>query len=475
MSNIRLRHCLIIATIGVAGCSVGPDYVAPDQASTAAWQRAVESQSGVAANWWADGGHPTIAGLVNRAVRDNKDIDIAKARLSEAEAGQVSARGTRLPALAADARYTAFEQSIESPQAAGPLIDAGIIPREGEFYTGTLQASWELDLFGLRGRQIAAADARAMAISAEVHATVLQIVAETVSAYADWHSFSERVVVAERNAALQQQTLNIIDNKVRLGLSRKLDSLRASTALNELQSRIPVLQASAVSAYERLAVLLGTTSDKLGLTLQSDALKTPASIAVGTKSALLQRRPDVIVAERLLAAATEEQGAATAAMFPQLTLTASGGFEAANLSNLASGDARTTGIVPFVRWPIFQGNRLRAARAAADARQQQAMAAYEKAVLTAFADTESAIAAQRAAVQSLGFIEHAASAAAAAEVLASRLYQQGLSDYLTLLDAQRQLALIEDARIVAQNQVMLNAMRLYKSLGGAWPRDVELY
>ncbi|MFK8051493.1 MAG: efflux transporter outer membrane subunit [Woeseiaceae bacterium] len=468
MSRLSLRLVAILVTATLVGCSVGPEYVAPAWEQDVEWRSRIVVEEGAAADWWRDGGDPILDELIARALTENKDIRMAKGRIAEAVAGQQSARGARLPSVVADARYTAFEQSIESPQTAGPLIDAGIIPRDGEFYATTLQASWEIDLFGLRGRQIAAADARAAARLAEGEAVVLQIVAETIIAYADWRSFSARADVATRNANLQRESKNVIDGKVRLGLARKLDGVRATTALARLEADIPVLAANAVAAKQRLAVLLGVMADAIDENLLANDVVIPPQISVGEKSSLLRRRPDVHVAERLLAVATEDQGAAAAAFFPQLTLTASGGFEAGELDRLTNGAARTTGIVPFVRWPIFQGNRLRAARAAADARQQQAMAEYEKTVLLAFADAESAIASQAGARQALASIVVAADAAREAEVLARRLYQQGLVDYLTLLDAQRQLAAIEDARIVTENQVILSAARLYKALGGGW-------
>ncbi len=464
---MRRVFWIVVPTLALMGCAVGPDYIAPDLPTERAMLTSGATDA-VDAAFWRNEGYDDLATLVEQALANNKDVDAALARVREAQAGLVAARGTRLPAIAADARYTAFEQSIRSPQSAGPLIAAGVIPRDGEFYTTSLQASWEIDLFGLRRRQIEASQARLLAQTEQARAVALQVTAQTVIAYADWQSFSMRAAVADRNVALQQETLDIISGKVRLGLSRRLDQVRAESALAQLQAQVPQLQAAAVAARQRLAVLLGTTADTLKLTSSESLLRAPSNIAIGTQSELLRRRPDVAIAERLLAAATADQGAAVAAMFPQLTLTASGGFEAPGISELSSGEARTTGIVPFVRWPLFQGRRLRAARDAADARQQQALAEYEQTVLQAIADTESAIAAQRAAHDALARVNAATDAAREAEQLANKLYQQGLVDYLTLLDAQRQLALLDDALLVSKNTVMLSAARLYSALGGSW-------
>lgn len=466
--SISKSFLVCASIVALYGCAVGPDYVAP-VTDVPAWQGDGDEMSAPEPFWLASeyaDEYAALAGLVEQALDGNKDIAIAQARIAESRAQLTAARGARLPALALDTRYTAFEQSIRSPQSAGPLIEAGVIPRTGEFYNASLQASWEIDIFGLRAREIEAGLAAMLATEAEAEAIALQVVAETISAWSDWQSFSQRVEVAERNIALQSKTLEIISGKVRLGLARRLDEVRAESALAELQSRLPGLQAATVGAAQRLAVLLGTDAGALALSPQR--VTPPKDLAIGTKADMLRRRPDLRIAERSLAAATAQQGAATAAMFPQLTLTAAGGFEAGGIDDLFSGDARNSGIVPFVRWPIFQGRRLRAAKAAADARQQQALASYEKAVLQAFADAEAAIAGQRAANGALGAVVKAAASAAEAESLASKLYQQGLTDYLSLLDAQRQLALLEDAEIESRNQAVQAAARLYKSLGGSW-------
>ncbi|MEM7610780.1 MAG: efflux transporter outer membrane subunit [Pseudomonadota bacterium] len=465
----RTRLGIFSTIVLAAGCTVGPDYVKPEFGTDAEWLQAQTETSEARAQWWAAYGDPKLEQLVALAVAGNRDLRQATARVVEARAGSAAARGARLPALATDVSYTFFEQSIESPQAASALIDAGIVPRDGEFYNASLQASWELDLFGGIRRSIEQADANALAALAQRDAVALQVIAETVNAYTDWQGFSQRVLVAQRNIDLQKETLGIIQGKVRLGLTRRLDEVRAIATLSQLEAQVPTLVAARDGARERIAVLVGKQSSALDLDvkgLSDDALQ---DIAVGTKADLLRRRPDVRIAERLLAAATADQGVATAQFFPSLTLTGSGGFEAGDASNLASGAARTVGIVPFVRWPVFQGGRLRAALAAADARQQQALAAYEQAVLQAFADSEAAIAAYRGARETLVSLRRAGDAAREAESLANRLYRQGLSDYLTLLDSQRQLAEIDDSLIVAENQAMLAATRLYRSLGGGWP------
>lgn len=463
-----MKRVMILSVALLAGCAVGPDYDAPAFGGETTWRQDVEPEAGGSAGWWRDYDDPALVALVDQALDNNRELEAALARVEAAVAGRRAAFGARLPAVVADARYTNFEQTVTSPRVAEDLIRAGIIPREGEFWNTTLEASWELDLAGGIRRSVERADAEAQAAVAAVEAVALQVAAETVSAYTDWQTFSHRVVAAERNVALQAESLKIIEGKVRLGLSRRLDAVRAGSALAELRGRVPPLVAAREAALERLAVLVGTESSALELVVRAPDPAGPGAIAAGLKSDVLRRRPDVRAAERTLAAAVANQGVAAAAFFPSLTLSAAAGYEAGVTSDLFTGDARTVSIVPFLRWPVFQGGRLRAAKATADAQQREALANYEQAVLRAFADSESAIAGYTAAGQAVAAVREAQQLAAEAESLAARLYRQGLVDYLALLDAQRQLATVDDALAAAEGEVLLAATRLYKALGGDW-------
>ncbi len=466
----KLKMVLPLA-LALSGCTVGPDYARPEFADDAQWSErvsAIESGAELPIDWWRAFDDEALDGYVQAALENNRDLRAAVARVDSALAGRAAANGARLPALLLDVRYTEFEQSIESPQTAGPLIEAGIVPRDGSFYTSSLLASWELDLAGQLRRRVQAADAALEAQIAAADGVALQVAAETVAAYLDWQGFSARAAIAQRNVDLQRESLNIIQGKVRLGLSRRLDETRAEAELARLESVIPQLDAAAEAARQRLAALTGTTAATLPQEVAGALPELPESVPVGTPADLLRRRPDVVAAERILARSVAEVGAATAAFFPSLSLTATGGFEAGEFSTLGAGDARTFGIVPFVRWPVFQGGRLRAALDAANANEAAALAEYEQAVLGALADTESAVAGYNGAREASDGLKRAVDAARESETLASKLYRQGLTDYLTLLDAQRQLAATEDAELATSVAAAQSAVRLYRSLGGSW-------
>ncbi|MEL7310980.1 MAG: efflux transporter outer membrane subunit [Pseudomonadota bacterium] len=456
----------------VSGCAVGPDYVQPEFGENAEWSERVESidsSGALEVDWWRVFGDEKLDGYIAAALANNRELKAAVARVDAALAGRAAANGARLPSLLLDVRYTEFEQSIESPQSAGPLIRAGVIPRDGSFYNSSVLAGWELDLAGQLRRRAEAADATFGAQIEQADGVALQVAAETAGAYLDWQGFSARAAIARRNVALQSESLRVIAGKVQLGLSRRLDETRAQAELARLEATVPQLEAAAQAARQRLALLTGATASGLPKTVDGVIPQLPESVPVGTPADVLRRRPDVRAAERLLARSVAEVGAATAAFFPTLSLTASGGFEAAEFSTLGNGDARLFGIVPFVRWPIFQGGQLRAALDAADANQAAALADYEQAVLRALSDTESAVAAYDGARNAAQRLDEAVTAARESESLASKLYGQGLTDYLTLLDAQRQLAAIEDAELATTVTAAQSAITLYRALGGGWP------
>lgn len=459
---------VVAALLGA--CAVGPDYRAPSTEIANEWLHDQESSAAMPVAWWSTLEDGQLADFLARAAANNRDIGVALARVEEARAARGIARSAFWPQAAVAGSYTSFEQSIESPGAGGTLIDAGLIPRDVDFYTTSLDASWEIDVFGGNRRLNEAADARLGAAIAQQEALVLSVLSETASAYFELRGAQERLAIAESNIASQQRTLELTRRKVEAGIARRIDELRAAAQLDAVRAQIPALRASIRASTYRLGVLTGQrpedTDDQVA---GAERLPTPPqSLPVGMRADLLRRRPDVVAAERQLAAASAEIGVAKADFFPRFVLSASYGFEAENSSEIGSGRARTSALVPFVSWPVFQGGRLRANLEAADARSRAAALIYEQAVLVALADAESAITAYAEELQTYERLQAAAGASGAAASIAQRLYEQGLADFLTVLDAERRRDEAQDARARSHTRVLLNMARVYKALGGGW-------
>lgn len=456
----------------LSGCAVGPDYDVPAGDVGSIWLSMPGGEAGseLPDRWWSLLDDPVLERFLIRAAESNYDIAIARARVEEAQASRSVAQSAFWPRADLNGRYTKVEQSIDSPGAGGALIDAGLIPRDVDFYSTSIDASWELDVFGGRRRQTEAASAELQSVEANARAVELAVLSETANAYFEMRGAMTRLEIAQSNVAAQERTLDLTRRKVESGLARRIDELRAEAQWETARSIIPSLRAALRAGSYRLAVLTGQPPGDIDpAVFPGDGLPAPpAEVPVGLRAELLRRRPDVLAAERQLAAATAEIGVAKADFFPRFVLSAGYGFESAEPGDLGNGRARTTSLVPFLSWPVFQGGRLRANLAGANARALAASFGYERAVLAALADAESAITAYTEEAATFRRLDAAAEASIRAARIAAGLYEQGLVDFLTVLDAQRRRDDAADARARSRIRLLLNLSGLYKALGGGW-------
>ena len=458
-----------LCALALSACAVGPNYSEPPPIGAEVWAGQYAGAGNLPQHWWRLLDDPVLTELLDDAANHNREIGIAIRRVEEARASRRAARAAFWPVINLNGSYTAFEQSIESPGAGGRLIDAGLIERDVDFFTTGLDVSWELDLFGGTRRRSEAASARRDSVVAEQAGVVLTVLAETASAYFELRGAEERREIAERNIVSLERTHELTRKKVEAGLARRIDELRARAQLDAARARIPGLRATEIASRFRLGVLTGCAPEEVEVAPTADSASSlPARLPVGLRAEILRRRPDVVAAERGLAAATADLGVAQADFFPRLVLGANYGFEAENADELSSSRARTTAIVPFISWPVFQGGRLRANLAGADARAHAAALAYEQAVLVALADAETALAAYAEEWNTLESLQAAAAASTEAASLSQRLYEQGLADFLTVLDAERRRDESVDARAQSRTRLLINMARVYKALGGGW-------
>lgn len=460
---------LVLLPLVLAACAVGPDYAPPEERTETEWLTDADGAA-VPDAWWSLLDDAALDAHLERAARQNLDIRAATARVDEARAARGIARSAFWPQAGLDARYTRFKQSLESPGAAGSLIEAGLVERDVSFYTTALDASWELDLFGGNRRQAEAAGATLGAAVAARDGVRLAALSETAAAYFELEGARERLAVVESNIASQARTLELTRRKVDAGLARRIDTLRAEAQLEALRARAPALRAAIRASAWRLAVLTGREPGDVEeqVSAAGSLPAPPESLPVGLRAEVLRRRPDVIAAERRLAAATADIGVAKAEFFPKLVLSGSYAFEAESGSDIGASDARQTALVPFVSWPVFQGGRLRANLEAADARARQAAFRYEQVVLEAIADAESALTAYAEELRSFERLTAAARSSREAADIAQKLYEQGLADFLTVLDAEQRRDEAEAARVASHTRLLLNLVRVYKALGGGW-------
>jgi len=452
--------------ISLSGCTVGPDYHPPVAATGETWVAPV-STAEVDAAWWTRFGDPLLTELVESAIAGNKDLEEATARLREARANRDAVLGGRAPQLVASAAATRNRLSENG------LLPVGRVPGLGpdvDIYDAGFDASWEIDLWGRMKRATQSAEARAQATEEARRAVVIQIIAEVVRTYIDLRAAQSLRANAIVDANAQQEIARLVADRLRVGLASRLDLVRAQAQAGSTAATVPGYEADAAAAAFRLTLLLGRRPEEL-----NDRLRQPGSlpqvnfeIKAGLRSDLLRRRPDIRQAERDLAASTADVGVATADLFPRLSLFGGIGQQARDPGDLFSADSLRFQFGPPLRWPIFSGGRIRAQIRAADARADAAMVRYERAVLGALSDSETAI--NRYTANSRIRVERNEARAAAADAvrLARQRYLAGEDDLIVLLQAQMSFTAADRLNIQALAVELQQLTALYKALGEGW-------
>ncbi|QAY80050.1 efflux transporter outer membrane subunit [Sphingosinicella sp. BN140058] len=455
-----------LVAIALAGCTVGPDYHPPELRVDEAWLGPF-SGGAIDATWWRRLEDPLLSELVEEAIAGNKDLQEAAARLREARAYRDAAHGRELPQVAASAVVTQNRLSENG------LLPVGKVPglgRDLAIFDGGFDASWELDLWGGTERGIESAEARAQAAEEARRGVLIQVIGEVVRSYLDMRAAQKLREISLSDAKAQDGIARLVSERVRVGLASRGDLVRAETQAHATAATVPLLDADAAAAAFRLALLLGRPPEALQYRLRRPG-RLPAGgleIAAGLRSDLLRRRPDIRRAERELAASTAEIGVATAELFPRISLLGGIGLQARNSGDLVSGSSLRFQVGPSLRWPIFSGGRIRAQIRAADARSDAALVRYERTVLEALSDSETAINRYVAAGRARSEREAAHAAAGEAVELARRRYGAGEEDLTALLQTQVAFSSADRQRVQAHVAELMQFAAVYKALGGGW-------
>lgn len=453
--------------LGLAGCVTGPDYVRPEVDMPEEWHSALDA--GVVPEdvstlaWWETLDDPLLTSLIERAETENLDLRIAQARVREARAARTSVAAGRLPAVGASSSYT-VERTSED--AVVPGTD-----RTEDFFFAGFDAAWELDLFGRVARSVEAADAVTAAEVERLRDLFVTLAGEVALNYIEFRTAQARLDVAYRNINSQAETARLTRARYEAGLSSEFDTVRAEAQLETSRSQVPTLQTQRDLALYRLSVLLGAAPSALADELAAPAPlpAPPDAVPVGLPSTLLQRRADIRAAERELAAATARIGAAIAERFPQFTLTGILGAQSVGISGgMLDAANRVWSIGPGVRIPIFEGGRIRANIQIQNARQEQALYAYEQTILLALEEVEGGLVSFSREQQRSAALARALQHNERSVRLARERYNKGLEDFLSVLTAELQAFVSEDQLLESRANVLINLIALYKALGGGW-------
>ncbi len=480
----KLKHisffCLpavILATL--VGCMVGPNYRPPQTAVPENWNGqevvtpATPSKTtpnpAALVEWWNAFKDPTLSSLVEMAVRANLDVRLAEARIRQARAARGVAGAPLWPQVNASALYQRSQGSSEVGTGGAVATVGGL----RNLWQAGLDASWEIDIFGGRQRGLEAAGADLKAAVEDRRDVLVTLVGDVGNNYLNLRGFQQQLAIARKNLEAQRHTAKIIRKRYEAGFVGGLDVANAKAQIATTEATIPVFESSARAAIYSLGVLLGREPAALEKDLIREAPipPTPPEIPVGLPSDLLRRRPDIRRAEAQIHAATARIGVATADLFPKFNLAGSFGFSASDVTRIDRWTSNFWSWGPTVTWPIFAGGRIYWNIKVQDALTEQVLLTYEKTVLTALKDVETALVAyakEQARRQSLS--EAVVNNRKAVD-LAMTLYVAGKSDFLNVLISQRSLFTSEDALALSTRTVDTNLIALYKALGGGWEKE----
>ena len=464
---IRLRipkdklHLLVIFLIPFffGGClTVGPDYEPPEVPMVGT------SEFEAPADWWTTLGDPMLTELVGEALTNSPDMKsaVAAVRAARAQLGQV--RSSLGPQVDARGSFSRSSPSAEVPMA-----------MDGDLYSAGFDAAWELDIFGGVRRANEAAKATLQGQDAMRADVEVSLAAETAAAYVQLRGAQQLLFVSVKNLELQQETFDLLESRFDSGLVNELVLQQARANLESTRAIVPTYETGVEQTLNALAVLTGVLPGSLHERLSASAEIPVATMneVTGIPADLLRRRPDVRMAERKLAEQTARIGIAKSDYFPKLTLNGSIGVEALSFSGLSDSGNDTSSFGPSIRWAIFHSGQIRNQVKVQTALQEQALAGYEKSVLSAVQETRDALTAFRNEQLRLEALTAAAAAARTATELADDRYQNGLESFDTVLDSQRTQLQLEETKVRSQSESTLSVIRLYKALGGGWVHSMD--
>jgi NodT family efflux transporter outer membrane factor (OMF) lipoprotein len=461
--------------MALAGCAVGPNYVRPTLATPDHFVGGADVAARQAAEgadltrWWEGFHDPLLTSLIAEAESDNLDLAQALARVGQAKAGLNAATAALLPSGGVQADVGRSHSSEDVPLgAAGRQLG---YPRDFTSYEGDLTASWEIDVFGglRRGQEAAAAGYQASAAGAV--AARLAVDAQVADTYVVIRGLQQRLAIARDQAETQRKLVATVQLQYDRQVASELQLHQAEGALAQVESTIPVLEDSLNAAMNALDVLLGTQPGTVRARLDPVApIPVAPSIAeAGGPAELLRRRPDLIVAERRLAASNAMIGVATAEYFPKISLTgALGTATTVGSGTLFTAAATQSQGFAGLRWRLFDFGRINAEIKAARGARAEALAAYRLSVLRASEDVENAFSAlvRREAQQRI--LAGGAQSLAQARDQSETAYKGGIVSLIEVLDADQRLLQTRDQQAQAQTEVARAAIASFRALGGGW-------
>lgn len=465
--NSRKLILPTLLAVQLAGCMVGPDYQKPKTDPGPAFANAQQPEfqtQGIEGAWWKQFKDPRLVKLIELAVLNNRDLKAAEANLRQARALFLDAGLDLFPHITTHANYTDQHRSFDS------LNRRNFVPRDLKLYNTGFDAAWEIDIFGRIRRNVEAQEANIEAAEADRRALLISVVSEVARNYFELRGHQNQLYVARKNAENQTHTVELTQERLDAGVGTSLDTARAKAQLNTTLATIPPIDSLIHQDVHRIGVLTG----QLPAALADELLKPepipplPDLVQIGKPAELLRRRPDIRAAERQLASATASIGVTTADLFPRVSFNGTFALEAQSFTGLGASGSGAYSFGPRITWAALNLGQVYARIRAADATAEASLAQYEQTVLGALEETENALVNYNRVRERQVLLTSAAAESLEAYRLAHLRFDDGVENFLTVLDTEKRL--LEDQRDLAQSQTATatTLVALYKALGGGW-------
>ena len=467
MNNLARIGALSLVLFSLAGCTVGQDYVRPAVDSPGAWRVDYEAAAETAnTRWWELFDDPVLNALIDTALRENKDVRIAAARVEEFAARVDIFRSGFYPQLGYDGEGSRNRASRE---------EFGGVPagdRSYNNYSIAANLSWELDLWGRIRRATEAARAELLAQEENRRAVILSLVSAVATSYVTLRQLDRQLEVSRETLETRGKSLDLFKLKFKGGVVSELEVAQVKTEYEQAAAAIPPLERDIALTENALSILLGHNPEAMPRGKTIDELILPA-VPAGIPAQLLERRPDIRVAEQNLIAADARIDVARSQYFPTLSLTGLFGYASEALSDLLQNSANVWSIGGSALGPIFTGGRISAQVRASEAVQRQALVGYLQTIQTAFREVDDALVSVQKSREQLVAEGRRVEALSDYARLARLRYDEGYASYIEVLDAQRFLFDAELQYVAVQGDVYASLVGTYKAMGGGWVIEAQ--
>jgi multidrug efflux system outer membrane protein len=459
----------LVVVMLLAGCAIGPDYKRPEVSSPTEWRFGEKEAKDVANTaWWHQFNDPVLNELINIALKENKDVKIAAARVEQFIGRYGTTRAALFPQVGAGG---VAGRSRATEMGPSPITSAVANPADN--YQAFLNGSWEIDLWGKLRRSNEAARANLLATEEGRRAVIMTLVTSVSAAYVNLRDLDKQLQIAKQTTKSREDSYNLFSLRFKGGIISELELNQVKSEYEQALATIPQLEKAIAQQENAISVLLGRNPGAIPRGKTLDELTLPF-VPEGLPSDLLERRPDIRLAEQNLIAANAQIGVARALYFPTISLTGLFGWSSKDLSELFTGPAKAWSYAGNITVPIFTAGAIAGQVKAAEAFREQALITYQQSIQAAFRDVDDSLVDQKRTREQLDALKRQVDSLREYARIARLRYENGYTSYIEVLDAERSLFNAELQYVQTQGVLFQALVNLYKAMGGGWVVEADM-